>query len=402
MAEQGLPTRTVERAIAEVFAFLDPHGAPASSVGMCPELVDYLREASVDASRWARVTGGLFGRPRFTPQDIKAWLGRLARGGTVDLDVRDPTDEWSIVVTMPVRTRTALLDGMESERFHRAARVAASLLQNTWLDADMYAHDEWGGPMTEETERFLFANFQALRTTAGDLLVQPETCHLLHWVGYHYRDSTRHTPADHVAYLSDLLRTTEPLLGSQHPSTLRVQSELGEAHGRDGDPEAAVALHERVLVGRQSALGPNHKETFDAMGLLGASRRATGQIDDAVELLARAITGLRDTAGSIGFELDRHRDALVDTYCELGRADDALALRREYLSAVEKRFGATHPMTLGARNELAATLATLKHQGDAAREYRAVLDTMVDDHRATTSADPELVAEAEKGLAELR
>ncbi|WP_101834624.1 tetratricopeptide repeat protein [Frankia canadensis] len=200
-------------------------------------------------------------------------------------------------------------------------------------------------------------------------------------------------------------RERHPGLGPDHPETVRTRLDIGEAHGRLGNPRDAVPHLEQVLDWHERALGAAHPRTADTRVLLAGIYRSTGQFEAARPLLERHLTdqirahgvadartlstadALADTcrcgAGRLPQAVDLHervhairvhtlgsdhpdtrrsRDALADTYREVGRARDALPLHQNAFREAMRYHGPMHTDTLRARRTLAETTEQARYE----------------------------------------
>lgn len=175
----------------------------------------------------------------------------------------------------------------------------------------------------------------------------------------------------------------------------RVDLRLGMTYqslNRLADADAAFA---RVLAYQRRALGPSHRETRETE-LRYVSLLVLDDRDEAAKALSESVlVALRADPRTDPILLMRALGAHAMVISNTGPLDLAESLRREQLGLCERIYGATHPRTLGARNDLASVLFGQRRYAEAAPLFAAVLD----ERRKQFGPDHPAVATAASNLA---
>lgn len=176
------------------------------------------------------------------------------------------------------------------------------------------------------------------------------------------------------------------LFGDAHPSyasTLNNAALLHKVHRQDYD--AAAQLYERALHAYAASVGERHTSYLTAASNLALARKKQGRLDEAEQLLTEVVAAHREAAQRAKDDLSRPGGAadqaavaaaaalslplassllsLGGVLCDRGSFDRAIALQKESLALLKRRFGIEHPATATAINNLAYTL---KSSGDLA------------------------------------
>ena len=176
------------------------------------------------------------------------------------------------------------------------------------------------------------------------------------------------------------------LFGDEHPSyasTLNNAALLHKVHRQDYD--AAAQLYERALHAYAASVGERHTSYLTAASNLALVRKKQGRLDEAEQLLTEVVAAHREAAQKAKDGLGRPGGAsdpnaiaaaagltlplassllsLGGVLCDRGSFDRAVALQKESLALLKRRYGLEHPATATALNNLAYTL---KSSGDLA------------------------------------
>ena len=210
------------------------------------------------------------------------------------------------------------------------------------------------------------------------------------------RAVARHELGRHQDVL-DLLEPARPRIAASGDRELLARADLRLAmvYQSLNRLEEADAAYQRVLGAQREMLGPKHATTRDTE-LRYVSLLVLGDRDDEARTLIERIVGeLRDEPATeptlFGRALGAHAMVLSHT----GPLALAEALRREQLALYDRIYGATHPRTLGAQNDLASVLFGARRYADAEPLFRSVLE----ERRRQFGSDHPAVATAASNLA---
>jgi tetratricopeptide (TPR) repeat protein len=231
-------------------------------------------------------------------------------------------------------------------------------------------------------------------------------------------DRTRGDSRSSRALAERALAVLIPVLGDEHPDTLRALQNLAGTLYTQGDLAQARAVDERTLDAQTRLLGPEHPDTLNTLQNLAGTLYAQGDLsgarsnfERALEVMSRrlgpehphTLTTLQNLAGTLNAQGDlaaaratyeraleaqarllgpEHVDTLTTLQNLAGTLlaqGDLTAARATFERALEARtrlLGSEHPDTLTTLQNLAVTLNA---QGDltAARvSYERALDAM--------------------------
>ena len=232
-----------------------------------------------------------------------------------------------------------------------------------------------------------------------------------------------------AARLNELvIKTSERLLGSDHPMTLRAKVDFALARLHMGYFAEAQAALEKAVEEQRKKLGADHLSVAGSDINLGLAQLENGDCDAAEKTFREAMgifekkygrdyQGVRIALGDLAqTHLAQHRLAEADVemtelmaadaaannedllnVIRMGdirraqqRFDEALALERPAVEAVRKKFGENSRVAARAHHYLALTL---RDQGDAAAaesEFRAAMNSFagyLQDGAHPTAAD---------------
>jgi len=156
-------------------------------------------------------------------------------------------------------------------------------------------------------------------------------------LGVNYRDAGRLGEA--IPLLEATLEKTKAKLGTNHPLTLNIMNSLAQAYQASGQLAKAVLLHEETLAKRRATLGPDHPDTLASMGRLGKAYAEAKQGEKAATTLV-AYVDARRKQGSNPVAQGQFADLLAQVslvLCGCGQYAAAEPLLRECLTIREKQ-----------------------------------------------------------------
>ncbi len=177
-----------------------------------------------------------------------------------------------------------------------------------------------------------------------------------------------------------------------------VDLRLAMAQQSLGDHAAAEHSYRDALATRQRLLGSGHRETHNVTFRYVALLTLRDRLVEARALAERAVA---DIEGSASEQDPLRADAYASLAMVLSNFDEGDAdgegerLRRRALAIFERAYGADHPKTVGARNDLASVLFGQKRYAEALTMFEAVVLA----RRAKFGPDHPSVATASNNLA---
>uniref|UniRef100_UPI003A848506 tetratricopeptide repeat protein n=1 Tax=Kitasatospora sp. SC0581 TaxID=3394360 RepID=UPI003A848506 len=245
------------------------------------------------------------------------------------------------VAVHALTSRAALDIGPDTPQ---AVLTAANALLEMWPSADYGVH---GPAATFRANTEVLSGHDAahlIRPSRGihDLLLQ---CGVSLMTAGLYTTGTQ--------YWSDLLSTSERLLGAHHPDVLIVRHNLAHAYREVGRTEDALHLLEQVLPDHEQVLGTDHPSTLSTRHSLATCYSETGRTEDAIRLLEQVLTDRRRVLRPDHPSTLNTRHNLAYAYREVGRTEDAIRLLEQVLADQERVLGTDHPSTLITRHSLA-------------------------------------------------
>jgi tetratricopeptide (TPR) repeat protein len=349
LADQLAPGGSVQSVLA-LAALLDGHGIPAT-VLTAPAAV-------------GNADGG----------QTRAALTALERVAllTVAPDTEPPT------VRISPALQAALRAAMPDSMLNQAALVAADALLQAWPEAEPPGWPSSG----------LRSCTAALRQASGTRL-WAGGCHPVLRRAGDSLDRARLTgPA--VDHWSDLVITSDQVLGAVHPDTMLAGQRLAEALLAAGRPGDAATWYQRLLDTQGVRLGPDHDDLLEARLRLGHALVAADQPERAITVLERVLADSQqlrgpEHAGTLGA-----RDELAAAYLAAGRYPDAITAYRRALADRERAQGPRHPQTMTTRMGLADCCLAGGLPKDAVSAYKRVVAdrerTLGPDHLDTVKA----------------
>ncbi|MGO9469988.1 MAG: tetratricopeptide repeat protein, partial [Isosphaeraceae bacterium] len=182
------------------------------------------------------------------------------------------------------------------------------------------------------------------------------------------RDRLLNSASDFYGKLAALLKDRSDRASRQ--AMLQANFELAALTSRVGRKEDALAMHERVLAGREALAGEPGADVSAkvdvARSLLAVGRilEATGKTDEALAAYERARTAVADRAGGAPKE-EKARDALAAAEHRVGWLLKTMGKPAEALAALERArdlqadLAAAHPENNEFQSERASTINTI-------------------------------------------
>lgn len=176
-----------------------------------------------------------------------------------------------------------------------------------------------------------------------------------------------------VAMLTDLERHAADALGSTHPTTLVVHTNLIEFVRRQGDERRAGDLSREHLQRCIAAHGWSHDLTINSLTGYVSSLLRAGRADDALDVAARAARESEPHLAPDDARLHRLTTTLAGALAAVGRHDEADAAYARAIAGLAAALGPGHRQTLGARNNHAVARI---ERGDAAAAVPDLADAL--------------------------
>lgn len=275
--------------------------------------------------------------------DLLDALGRLAAHSMITLTGT------TVTVHRLVQAITRTPDPHDPHR--RAADIdAARDAATTALLAAVLDHDP-RDPADRRHYHLSLPHARALFTHTTADTDTDVTCRLLNKFGAYL--NSQGDAGSAVVHHSRAVRSSERVLGPDHPSTLTYRNNLAYAHWSAGDVRQAIRLHEINLADAERLLGPDHPDTLTARNNVAYVHRSTGDLDRAIPLYEGI---LADTTRVLGPDHPSTlivRNNLAGSYRFTGDFARAIPLYEAALADCERVLGPDHPHTLTARNDLA-------------------------------------------------
>ena len=332
LADQLAPGGSVQSLLA-LAALLDGHGIP---------------ETVLTTAAAAGNAGS--GRAR-------AALTALERVGLLTVAPATAPPTVRISPVLQAALRAAMPEGM----LDQAALVAADALVQAWPDAELPGWPSSG----------LRSCTAALRQVTGTRL-WAGGCHPVLLQAGDSLDRARLTgPA--VDHWSDLLATSDQLLGGDHPDTMLAGQRLAAALLAADRPGDAVTWFQRLLDTQAVKLGLDHHDLIAARLRLGHALVAAGQPQRAISVLERVLADSQQLRGPEHADTLDARDELAAAYLTSGRYSDAISAYRRTLADRERAQGSRHPQTMTTRHGLADCYLASGLAKEAVSAYKRVI-----------------------------
>ncbi|QIY97402.2 tetratricopeptide repeat protein [Streptomyces sp. S1D4-11] len=179
----------------------------------------------------------------------------------------------------------------------------------------------------------------------------PDTLSIRTQLAYAYRVTGQLGRA--IPLLEATLAQSEQVLGSDHPDTLTSRNNLAYAYQAAGDLGRAIPLLEATLAQREQVLGSDHPDTLTSRNNLATAYLAVDESTRAVDLLKATLAQSEQVLGSDHPYTLTTRSNLAYAYQAAGDLGRAIPLLEATLTQREQIFGSDHPDTLTSRNNLA-------------------------------------------------
>lgn len=175
-----------------------------------------------------------------------------------------------------------------------------------------------------------------------------------------------------TSLLEKVLETRLRRFGQLHPETINTQQDLAQAFLNAGRITESLALLESAQTTALKAFGPRHRLTTEAIRQLGLGYLAAGRTAEAVAQLESFQEAMVQKHGSLSPETLRAGLELAAGYRQAGRYADALRLLERIEAARMQRSGAGHAETLLVRSEKALIYQTLGNWAEAKRLWEDI------------------------------
>lgn len=180
-------------------------------------------------------------------------------------------------------------------------------------------------------------------------------------------------------------RIHDRILGSDHPRTLTVRSNLAAAYDDAGDFSRAIPIFEQILTERERTLGPDHPDTLSSRNNLAYTYQRAGDENRAIPMLEQTLTDRERILGPDHPQTLTSRNNLAHAYRAIGDLDRAVQLYEQALADTERILGPNDPQTLAARNNVAAAY---DYVGDLDRAIPILEQTLTDRERILGTDHP--------------
>jgi len=176
-----------------------------------------------------------------------------------------------------------------------------------------------------------------------------------------------------------------------------IRQTLGYTLRGMGRSDLAAKQFERVGELRRAQLGPDHPDTLLCMHYLANSYDDLGRHPEALALREETLARRKAQLGPDDADTLASMNNLAFSYTALGRYTDALKLREETLARRQAILGPDHPQTFRSMNNLATSYDDLGRHVDAAALHEETLalrkaklgpdhpDTLMSMHNLATS-----------------
>lgn len=174
------------------------------------------------------------------------------------------------------------------------------------------------------------------------------------------------------------LELMEATAGADERGTCLAREDLADACQAAGRFGTAVSLYETVVRDAERLFGPQHATTLAARGRLARSYAAAGRLAEAVDLSERMRSELTERVraeASPGAAPDSARElwpwqTLADAYGSAGRAEEGVALLRQFLAERVQADGEDAPETIHTRHALAQNCLSAGRYDEALTQAR--------------------------------
>ncbi|MBV9384348.1 MAG: tetratricopeptide repeat protein [Streptosporangiaceae bacterium] len=284
---------------------------------------------------------------------MDALLGKLADSSLITISLTSGVVTAHRLVMRVIREQLA-----GGRRLHRAARAAATLLQDLLVPNER----AWERPgEVEDLVKHVTALHEHLPsqtwTTVPDRRLAEAELSLRAHVMWYLNDMM--TLPDHaVAFGHSLAADCEQVLGASHPLTLHAQHHLAYAYETAGHLPEAIRRYERTADERIRVLGPEDPATFWVRRHLAYAYLTAGRVSDAAALCEQ-LAGEAERLWGPGHPATLSaRHTLAAIYTSAGRCSEAIQIGENVLAARRKVLGPDHNDTFTTRNMLSRAYET--------------------------------------------
>ena len=163
-------------------------------------------------------------------------------------------------------------------------------------------------------------------------------------------------------------------LGSDHPLSLEVDSQLAQVLGTTSRFDEALEMFRSIHQRRLALLGPDDEMTVEALSNIGATQNLLGQYQDSYDTQQIVLEARIRTLGDNHADTMATRNNMATLLDDLNRADEALPLLQMVLDFQIETNGEDHPQTLATMNNLANANQAVGNYAEAETMFGRVLD----------------------------
>ena len=164
--------------------------------------------------------------------------------------------------------------------------------------------------------------------------------------------------------LESALRSTEPVLGKDHPYVCNVLGDVAFNYREMGEWDRAANLQRDVITRTLGSSGESHPKTLTARSNLASTLSHQGLHGKAQEMQEDLVAQYKATLGKDHFETIVARYDLAVTYRYQDRLEDAERALHSCIKAASGQTNGQHPRIL----RMTSTLATVKFDKGSWRE----------------------------------
>ncbi|WP_449353554.1 tetratricopeptide repeat protein, partial [Streptomyces shaanxiensis] len=326
------------RPLLQLAAYLDPYGIPARVLTGEPArtYLVYHRTCQSD-NQLPAMNGADPGETEpVSAAEVERAISALRRLSLLTYTPDTPVT----AVRVHQLVQHAVRDTLSPEQRYETAHAAADSLVYAW-------------PEIERDTQLA----QALRANTAALTAHSEA--ELHWPNAHfvlYRTGTSLGTAGQVTAAHDYYRyfseTARCHLGSDHPDTLRIRSNLALWQGEAGDAAGAAQAYADLLDHMIWVHGPDHPDTLVTRNNLASWKGKAGDAAGAAQAFADLLTDRLRVLGPDHPNTLATRNNLASWKGKAGDAAGAAQAFADLLTDRLRVLGPDHPDTLVTRNNL--------------------------------------------------
>ncbi len=178
-----------------------------------------------------------------------------------------------------------------------------------------------------------------------------EVNYLRHNVAVYFYNRGQYDSAQ--ALLEQVLKSQEPLLGAEHPTTLSIRHNLALLYNNQEKFEQAQVLNEQVLKSQEQVLGLQHPDTLSTRHNLAVLYFKLDKYEQAQDLFEQVLSSFEQLLGLQHPDTLNARHSLAVLYMNQGKARLAQDSFEQVLKCQEQLLRLQHPDTLRTRHNLA-------------------------------------------------